>query len=355
MTDSTAMPIAIPTPLRLKGAPGSPYTRKMIAYLRFRHIPYELLIGDHANRLGLPEPKVSLLPTFYLPDEHGNVQAVVDSTPLIRRFESAFQGRETIPENPVLAFLNYLIEDYADEWLTKAMFHYRWYYAADIKQAGAILPRWRGLQLPEAELQKAERYIAQRQIDRLYVVGSNDVTAPVIEASYERFLDIFDRLIEAGPFVFGQRPSSADFAVYAQLTQLARFDPTPAALCLAQAPRVYAWTDVVDDLSGQAADAEAWLQVADAKRHLGELLTEIGRVYVPALLANARALASGEKEMQTQIDGRLWIQPTFPYQGRCLQWIRGAYADLAAADQQAVQAILADTGCEPLLVQSRGG
>ena len=126
-------------------------------------------------------------------------------------------------------------------------------------------------------------------------------------------------------------------------------------MCLAQAPRVYAWTDVVDDLSGQAADAEAWLQVADARRHLGELLTEIGRVYVPALLANARALASGEKEMQTQIDGRLWIQPTFPYQGRCLQWIRGAYADLAAADQQAVQAILADTGCEPLLVQSRGG
>ena len=94
MTDSTVIPIAIPTPLRLKGAPGSPYTRKMIAYLRFRHIPYELLIGDHANRLGLPEPKVSLLPTFYLPDEHGNVQAVVDSTPLIRRFESAFQGRE---------------------------------------------------------------------------------------------------------------------------------------------------------------------------------------------------------------------------------------------------------------------
>ena len=55
-------------PLQLKGAPGSPYTRKMLAYLRYRHIRYEFLIGDQATAMDLPEPKVSLLPTFYLPD-----------------------------------------------------------------------------------------------------------------------------------------------------------------------------------------------------------------------------------------------------------------------------------------------
>ena len=128
--------------LKFKGVPGSPYTRKMLAYLRYRRIPYELLIGDQTKSMGLPEPKVSLLPTFYLPNSDGELEAVVDSTPLIRRFEDEFEGREAIPTNPVLNFLNYLIEDYADEWLTKAMFHYRWYYDADIKMAGDILPRW---------------------------------------------------------------------------------------------------------------------------------------------------------------------------------------------------------------------
>jgi glutathione S-transferase len=324
----------------------------MLAYLRFRHIPYELLIDDQGDKKSLPTPKVSLLPTFYLPDAKGQIQAVVDSTPLIRRFESAFQGRETIPANPALTFLNYLIEDYADEWLTKAMFHYRWHYQADIDQAAAILPRWRGLQMSDEALSKTSQYIADRQISRLYVVGSNAVTAPVIEASYRRFLGIFDRLLQRQAFVLGNRPSSADFAIYAQLTQLARFDPTPMAICLKEAPRVFAWTDVVDDLSGQTAQDEDWLSLGAVAENLAELLTEIGRVYTPALLANARALASGEKQMKTIIDDKPWEQPTFAYQGRCLQWIREEYQSLGPLDQQNIDQVLAGTGVEPLLYTS---
>ena len=107
--------MTLPQPLKLKGVPGSPYTRKMLAYMRFRHIQYELLIGDQSTALNLPEPKVSLLPTFYLPNEEGELQAAVDSTPLIRRFEAEIEGRSALPADPVVGFLNYLIEDYADE------------------------------------------------------------------------------------------------------------------------------------------------------------------------------------------------------------------------------------------------
>ncbi len=337
-------------PLRLKGVPGSPYTRKMLAYMRFRHIAYELLIGDQTVDAGLPEAKVSLLPTFYLPDAAGNIEAVVDSTPLIRRFEKEFTGREAIPGHPALGFLNYLIEDYADEWLTKAMFHYRWHFQADIDMAGTILPRWSNIQAPEAQLQQMKAYVADRQISRLYVVGSNEVTAPVIEASYQRFLKIMDELIQRRIFVLGSRPSSADFGIYAQLTQLAKFDPTPAAICLNQAPRVHSWTDLVDDLSGQPAADDGWIDVDDAATHLHDLLTEIGRTYVPALLANAQALQQGNEQMETTIDGQIWQQPVFPYQAKCLQWINEEYGKLDATTKAQVDMVIAGTGCEAMLL-----
>ena len=336
-------------PLSFMGAPGSPYTRKMLAYLRYRHISYEFMLGDRSADLGLPKPKVELLPTFYLPNDEGEIEAVVDSTPLIRRFEQAFSGREAIPANPVLAFINYLIEDYADEWLTKSMFHYRWHYDADIKKAGSILPLWRGLQMDKEQHQKFSAFVADRQISRLNVVGSNDVTAPVIEASYRRFLEIMDALIARQTFVLGTRPSSADFSLYAQLTQLAKFDPTPMAICLKDAPRVYAWTDVIDDLSGHPCEEQGWMSADDVRKVLGPLLTEIGRVYAPALIANAKALQSGDKHMETTIDGKRWEQPTFPYQGRCLAWINQEYQKLSQEDRASVDSILAGTGCEEVL------
>ena len=341
--------MTLPTPLKLKGVPGSPYTRKMTALLRYRHIPYELLIGDQASEMGLPEPRVSLLPTFYLPGDKGEIEAVVDSTPLIRRFEDEFSGRSTVPADPVLGFMNYLIEDYGDEWLTRAMFHYRWYYDPDIKKAARILPRWQALQADDESLAGREQYVSNRQISRLYVVGSNDVTAPVIEESYRRFLRILDEMIQRHTFVLGSRPAAADFAIYAQLTQLAKFDPTPATICLRDAPRVCAWVDVVEDLTGNIAHDNGWIDIGQARPHLEALLQEIGRTYVPTMLANAAAIEHGDKRMQTTVDGKPWEQPVFPYQARCLQWVRQAFANLSRSERATVMEIVDGSGCEALL------
>jgi glutathione S-transferase len=338
----------IPTPLLFRGAPGSPYTRKMLALLRYRRIPHRFIIGRHDGVDGLPQPKVALLPTFYIQNDRGELEAVVDSTPLIRRFENEFTDRPVVPPDPAVAFIDYLLEDYADEWLTKAMFHYRWHYAADIERAGEILPRWTAVSAPEEQMQKSKRFIQRRQIERLYVVGSNDTTTPVIEASYRRYLEIFKRILEQQPFLMGARPGASDFAAYGQLTQLAHFDPTPTAVTLAEAPRVFAWVDIVDDLSGLDVDDGGWIPRDAVAQRLGDLLREVGRVYAPFMRANAQALAAGAADVRLTIDGAPWVQQPFPYQGRCLQWLREGYAALSQGDRSAVDAILSGTGCEVL-------
>lgn len=338
-------------PLALMGAPGSPYTRKMLAVLRYRRIPYRLLVGNQADDMGMPPAKVSLLPTFYFEDRTGELEAVVDSTPIIRRLEDEYPGRSVVPDHPVLKFLDELIEDYGDEWLTKAMFHYRWYYQDDIKRAGEILPRWRNLTATDEEIAPVSSYISERQISRLYVVGSNETTAPVIEESYKRFLDLFRAHLTEGGFVLGSRPGSSDFALFGQLTQLAAFDPTPMAETLSRAPQVYAWTSVVEDLSGLEPGHKDWFDADALPATFSALLGEIGRTYVPALLANAAAIEAGADQVETEIDGRPWVQKPFPYQARCLQWLRQAYVALEGEDRELADSILAGTGCEALFAR----
>lgn len=333
-------------PLLFSGAPGSPYTRKMLAALRYRHIPHRLII-DTEQRANLPQPKVHLLPTFYLPDSHGELEAVVDSTPLIRRFETEYPARSIVPTDPVLAFLDALLEDYGDEWLTKAMFHYRWYYDADIERAGEILPRWRGISAPEPDIQTMKKMFQDRQISRLYVVGSNDTTAPVIENSYKRYLKITAQLLEKQNFLLGSRPGSGDFAHYGQLTQLVAFDPTPMAIAYEYAPRVCAWVQLVDDLSGLPDDLQ-WSSRTAAATNLHELLCEIGRVYAPALLANHQAIQAGAETVETTIDGLPWTQQPFPYQAKCLMALRVQYHGLEESDRAELDEMLAGTGIDAL-------
>ena len=334
--------------IAIKGSPGSPYTRKMLAVLRYRQIPYRYLHTHIQSQYRLPSPKVSLLPTLYWPGHDGELEAVVDSTPIIRELESMYAGRSIIPDDPVIAFLDYLIEDYADEWLTKAMFHYRWHFEEDASFAGSMLPRWGHLISSEDKISVMSDSIRDRQVNRLYVVGSNEITAPVIEASYLRVLDILDSHIRSCPYILGARPSACDFALYGQLTPLTHFDPTPTQICIERAPQVYAWVDVLEDLSGEIVDGNSWVERDQVPGTLSALLKEIGRVHAPALLANAAAVETGSESVHTMIDGQKWMQKPFPYQARCLSWIRQEYGRLDQEDREDLNQIISGTGIEAL-------
>jgi glutathione S-transferase len=336
--------------LHVLGAAGSPYTRKVIAALRYRHIPYALHWGSHRSPMpGFPEAKVKLLPTVYFPQAEGGYEAQVDSTPILARLERDYKGRGLVPTDPVMAFLDHLIEDFADEWLTKAMFHYRWARQADIAHAGPQLVFWHDTTTSDADAKAASDFISKRQIDRLYVVGSNEVTAATIEQSYERLVGVLEALIQPAGFVMGARPGTSDFGLYGQLTQLGVVDPTPAAHCAEHAPRLRAWIDRMEDLSGLEPKETDWLSRDDASACLAPLLAEIGRVYVPFLCANAQAAQAGEASFETIIDGRAWTQPTFAYQAKCLVWLKDHAKSLSASDGAACRDILAGTGCEALI------
>ena len=338
-------------PLRFIGGTASPYTQKMLALLRYRRMNTAVIWGQPdavCKELGVTPPKPVLMPTFLFEEADG-VNAVTDTTPIIRRLEADDKTRSVLPDDGALAFIDYLIEDLADEWVTKYMFHYRWYPEADADNASTLLPLGFDVSMPSQQLEGFKAYFGERQIGRLYVVGSNDTTAPVIDASFERFLAAMEAHLSTQHFMLGARPAAGDFGLFGQLTQLVGFDPTPRAISHRLSPRTVAWVDSTRDLSGLEPQTSDWTPLEDQPDTLKGLLAEIGRVYAPAQLANAAAVANGAENWECDIDGATWTQPTFPYQAKCLKWTREAYAALSDTDRARVDDYLKDTGITAML------
>ena len=331
------------------GVPASPYTRKMLALLRYRRIPYKIIWGNAGEILedmGLEVPKPLLLPVFIF---HNEEKATCDSTPIIRKLETQFEDRSAIPKDKALAFINYILEDFGDEWVTKFMFHYRWHFEEDVNNAGNILPLLHSVNLDNESHKHFKDHFSKHQINRLWVVGSNQKTAPIIEKSYQRLLGLLEKHFQNTPYLFGNRPSSADFAIYGQMTQLIGFDPTSRALALEKSPRSVAWVDIMEDLSGLKDKEDGWVVLEEAHESLHDIFKEIARGYVPAMIANAKALSSNEDKWQTDIDGAEWEQKAFPYQAKCLQWIKDEFSSLEVKDKNRVENFLANTGCKDLV------
>ena len=335
----------------LAGQYGSPYTLKMRGVLRYRRIPFQWMLRD-SKWDDLPAPPVPIIPViaYRNNDGTGYDDITVDSSPQIMRLEAEYGARSIVPADPALAFIDALIEDFADEWLTKAMYHYRWAYEPDIDKAGKLLPLSRDLQMDSDQAQQTYDFITNRQITRRALVGSTEWNAPIIEGSYRRILHAMQGRFASGDFMLGDRPGRGDFGLYGQLTQLVRWDPTAVAVAVTEAPKVVHWVDRMDDLSWlPVTDGEGWDLIDALDSATGDLLAEIGRTYAPFMVANAQALMAGADEVVCQIDGQEYRQAPFGYQGKCLHWLREAYEALAAGDRARIDAVLAGTGCEQLI------
>ena len=336
--------------LVIRGAHSSPYSRKMRAVLRYRHIPHDWVVrGSRFD--DMPEADVPVIPVLGWRDGDGWRDVMADSSPQITKLEAEYAGRSLINPDPAAAFLDFVLEDFADEWVTKAMYHYRWANAEDTEKSGRLLPLDADLQLPGEHAARAHDFVIDRQVGRRALVGSTDENAAAIERSYERTLDALQAHLAEHDFFFGSRPGRADFAMFGQLTPLLWWDPTPAAVAVERAPRAIMWVQWLDDLSWWRVDDEAagWFDIGSVPATTRAMFEEAGRTYVPFLLANHAAVAVGADQMECEIEGAPFRQAPFKYQSKCLGWIRAEYAALTDDDRERVDGFLAETGCEALV------
>ncbi|MEM1197285.1 MAG: glutathione S-transferase N-terminal domain-containing protein [Pseudomonadota bacterium] len=317
----------------LYGALASPYSMKMRAILRYRRIVHAWKHGAQAQAM-LAKVKAPVIPVLEFPDG----TFANDSTPLIYTLEERHTERSIVPEDEGHAFLAHLIEDFADEWLTKAMFGYRWLEEVDQKQ----MSEWLAFDAFKGGGEQAVAHAAtfrERQVGRMAIVGCTRENFPLIEASTKRVLAALEAQVTTEHWLFGTRPSMAEFSLFGQLSQLG-VDPTAQAMMRAEFPYTYRWLLHADDASGIEGEWSAQLKPA-----MKAILAEVGRVYVPFLLSNAQAAQAGEDTFRIEVDGMRYEQGVFKYQLKCLADLRGRYAALAAEAKAIVDPALSEAGC----------
>lgn len=323
----------------LHGFNPSPYSVKMRALMRYRRLPFVWNATGNPREAAIAAGLPPVIPVLRFPD--GRVMN--DSTPLAYALEREHPGqRSVIPDDPGLAYLSDLLEDFGDEWITKMMFHYRWYYDADRDFAQVWVVSSRDPVMGETKRRREMQAFNDRQVGRMAMVGCTEQNRPVIEASYRFVLDTLDRHVRTIPFLLGSRPSLADFGFYGQL-QILSVDPTPAAEMRTRAPDVFCWLMRLDDASGVEG---SWIDAAaPLPQGTAALLKHAGETYLPFLAANARALQEGAETFEVELLGQPFAQAPFRYQGKCFDALRKRLAALPASVRQRLDPVLEEAGC----------
>jgi glutathione S-transferase len=326
----------MPESYRIFGAEMSPYSVKVRSYFRYKGIPHQWILRNAASHADFQKfAKMPIIPLVVTPQGNG----IQDSTPIIDQMEKLYPEPSVHPGETVARFISELIEEFGDEWGNKWMFHYRWAREVDQRASAGRIARMRAPKASEAELAALAEQVRLRMVERIWFVGSNEVTAPQIETGFVEMLGLLDSHLESRPYLFGGRPAYGDFGLWGQLYELWT-DPTAGALIEGGAPHVLDW---VQRMLRPTAEGvfETWVTL---KPTLLPILThQVGAQFMTWTIANEKALAEGKEEFSVTLGDKVWIQKPQKYHARSLAMLRAKYA--ATADKIALDPVLQEAGC----------
>lgn len=224
---------------RLFGAETSAYSTKMRSYLKYKSVPFDWVprtqeTEDELKRVS----RFATLPVLVTASGF----AVHDTTPLIEALEADSPEPSATPADPTLGFLACVLEEYADAWLAKTVFHYRWTRKKDQRLAAQRTIDDYYTVTPPADRKAAEDLAIETMGAQLKTMQLDGELGDALEKSFKRFVKLLDEHLKKHLFIFGERPSIADFAIAGQLIQMMK-DPTPAKIIEKDGAFVAKWCE----------------------------------------------------------------------------------------------------------------
>lgn len=316
---------------RLFGMEVSPYSVKVRALLRYKQIPHHWLLRSKANEAQFREyAKLPIIPLLVTSEGEG----LQDSTPLLDLLESRHPEPSIRLMDPMLNFLADALEEAADEWLIKAMFHYRWNYDS---QEAALRIATASVDVGSDPTHFAQ-IISGILMSRRDGLGCSDDNAPLIERYLKKGAERLEAHLEQHTFLFGDQLSVADLGLASQYYELLS-DSTPRQL-LAAYSHIQRWVDAcIIHPSHEQGRCARWEDLAPTL--LPILEHELGHFYLPWATATMSALkAPDSNPVKLTLDGRTFSQPAQKYVGKSWPVLQAKWQALPKSEQAQVPATI---------------
>ncbi|UZD65252.1 glutathione S-transferase family protein [Marinobacter sp. AN1] len=219
---------------RLYGVPHSLYTGIARCYLRTQGIEYVELPTSHPDFAGriMPVIQRSIIPVL----ETTGGEVVQDSLDIIDHFERQGVRYSAYPQGLLQSVLGVIITYYGTQALLPHAMHYRWTYRD--RQEGFLRDQFAagiGPEMADKVMSRMNSYLPQ--------LGVTDHTIPEIEASFEQLLETLNAHFAEHPYLFGGRPSLADYGLIGPMFAHLGRDPVPENLMKTRAPKVFRWVE----------------------------------------------------------------------------------------------------------------
>ena len=197
-------------PLTVYGANQSFFTRKVTGYLDYKQLPWHLRRGVGPSQQLRDGGWPGGLPAVI----GGDGDVMWDSTSLILHLEHHFPERGVLPVDPVQRFLAFVLEDFNDEWLYRPAVGSRWLYPDTADHGSWDLAREavHEIPVPIGQIRELVSAGVTMSLEPLGVTPHN--IDAIIDESLKPWLGALSEHVGAHGYLFGARPSIADFAFY---------------------------------------------------------------------------------------------------------------------------------------------
>ncbi len=260
---------------RVHGMMQSYFTRKMTGYLDYKGIPWVFRRFPGTSPAAIAAGYPGGVPAVETPAG----AFMWDSTSMIHHLELRFPEPSVLPPDPVQRFLCYVVEDAADEWLYRPAVGSRWFLPENAAVGGFELARDIAVRMPVS----CDQAHAGVGVHVRSSCGPLGVTAETIQPWVDDVLRPWMRVLgvhlASRPFLLGERPSLADFALFGGDAAHFVNDPVCRRWVEEDGPAVVEHTHRLLEPEDQTFGP--WDDPSRVSDTLTTVLAELGRHYLP--------------------------------------------------------------------------